>query len=142
MGNLRKFNIPFHVCAKYAFIKVLQYKDSTAPLKHTLEISLYWRTQSCTSLCIQLSGTVQTFNYCTGRQDVCQCLVAKTSTDNISKNKPSISMTHVAWESILCSVVRSSMQPCPGWQFGRAVVLYAMVAQALSAGIKCWHCIS
>ena len=41
-------------------------------------------------------------------------------------------MTHVACESNLRSVVGSSMHP---------VVYYAPAAQALSAGIKCRHCI-
>ena len=43
------------------------------------------------------------------------------------KHKPSISMTHVACESKLRSVARSSLQPCPGnWvAIERAVVYYA-----------------
>ena len=39
--------------------------------------------------------TVQTFNSCTSRRDVCQCLVAQTPMDNMSKNEPITSMTHV-----------------------------------------------
>ena len=56
--------------------------------------------------------------------------------------KPSTSMTHVAWESKLCSLVRPSMHPCPGnWiAIGRAVVYYARAAHSFSAGIKCRHC--
>ena len=58
------------------------------------------------------------------------------------KNKLSTSMTHVAGESELRSVVRSSMLPCPGnWVAIRpAVVYHARAAQAFSAGIKCQHC--
>ena len=51
--------------------------------------------------------TVQTFNSCTHRPDVCQCLVVHTSMDNMSKNKPSSTLTLVADESKLRSVVRS-----------------------------------
>ena len=57
--------------------------------------------------------TVQTFNSCTIRPDVCQCLVVHTSIDNPSKNKPSTSMTQVACELKLRSVERSSMHPRP-----------------------------
>ena len=60
----------------------------------------------------------------------------------MSKNKPSTSMAHVAWESKLHSVVSSSMHPCPGnWvSIGRAVVYYTKAAHTLSAGIRCRHC--
>ena len=53
------------------------------------------------------------------------------------REKPSTSMTHVAFESKLRSVARSFMHPCPGnWvPFGRAV-MYGRAAHALSAGIK------
>ena len=50
------------------------------------------------------SDTVQTSNSCTSRPDVDQCLVAQTPMYNMSKNKPSTSITHVACE--LGSVVR------------------------------------
>ena len=39
--------------------------------------------------------TVQTFNSCTSRPDVCQNQVVETPMDDMSKNKPSTSMTHV-----------------------------------------------
>ena len=57
---------------------------------------------------------------------------------------PSTSMTHVACESKLDSVVRSPMHPCPGkWvAIGRVVVYYARVAHAFSAGIKYRHCMA
>ena len=61
----------------------------------------------------------------------------------MSKNKLSTSMTHVACESKLRSVVRSFIHPSPrNWvTIGRAVVYYAWAAHAFSAGIKCRHCI-
>ena len=51
-------------------------------------------------------------------------------------------MTHVACETKLNSVARSSMHPCLGncvaiW---RAVVYCAWTAHAFSAGIKCRYC--
>ena len=49
-------------------------------------------------------------------------------------------MTHLAFESKLRSVVRSSRDPYQGnWvAIGRAVVVYyAWVAHAFSAGIRC-----
>ena len=57
------------------------------------------------------------------------------------ENKPSTSMTLVACESKLLSVVRSSMYPCPGnWvAIGRAILYYARAAHAFSVGIKCLH---
>ena len=86
--------------------------------------------------------TVQTFNSCTSRPDVCHCLVVQIPIDNMSKNNQSTSMTHVACESKLRSVVRSFIHPWP-WNrvtIGRAVVYYARTAYAFSAGIKCRHC--
>ena len=60
----------------------------------------------------------------------------------MSTNKPSTLMTHVAWETKLYSVARSSMHSCLGncVAIGRAVVYYARAAHAFSAGIKCRHC--
>ena len=44
---------------------------------------------------------------------VCQCLVVQTPIDNMSKeNKPNTSITHVACDSKLRLVVRSSMHSC------------------------------
>ena len=87
--------------------------------------------------------TVQIFNSCASRPDVCQCLVVQIPIDNMSKNKPSTSMTHVACESKLRSVVRSFIHPgLRSWvTIGRAVVYHARAAHAFSAGIKCRHCI-
>ena len=60
-------------------------------------------------------SAVQTFNSFTGRSDVCQCLIVQTPMGNMSKNKLNTSMinvhVHVACESKLGSVVRSSMRP-------------------------------
>ena len=59
--------------------------------------------------------TVQTFNSFTSRLDVYQCMVVQTSLDDMSKNKLSTSMTHLAIELKLCSVERSSqLHPCQG----------------------------
>ena len=89
-------------------------------------------------------ATVQTFNSCTSRPDVCQCLVVQTPMDSMSRTTSSMPMTHVtlACESKLRSIVRSSVHPRPGnWvAIGNAVVYYVRAARAFSAGIKCWHC--
>ena len=86
--------------------------------------------------------TVQTFNSCTSRPDICQCLVVQTPIDIMSNKKSNTLITHIACESKLRSVVRSYMHPCPGnWvAIGCAVVYSARAAHAFSAGIKCWHC--
>ena len=67
----------------------------------------------------------------------------KETMNNKSKIKPSTPMIHVAFESKLCSVVRSIIYQCPGncMAIRCAVVYHARAACALSAGIKCWHCI-
>ena len=58
------------------------------------------------------------------------------------ENNPDTSMTHVACESKLRLVIRSSIHPCQGncVAFGRTVVYYAGDAHAFSSGIKCRHC--
>ena len=64
---------------------------------------------ACIWLWHRLAGdTVQTFNSCTNRPDVCQCPVVQTPMNNMSENKPSTQVTYVAYESKLRSVVRSS----------------------------------
>ena len=85
--------------------------------------------------------TVQTFNSCTGRPDVRQCLVVQIPMNNMSKNKPSTPMTHVACDSKLRSVVRSYMHqgPVKRVAIGHAVVYNARAAHTFSAGIKCRH---
>ena len=45
---------------------------------------------------IELQPSVQIFNSCSSQTDVCQCFVVQTPMDNLSKNKPSTSRTHVA----------------------------------------------
>ena len=88
------------------------------------------------------SHTVQTFNSCTSRPDVCQCLFVQTRHVTCQKNKPSTPMTDVACESKVSLIVRSSMRPYPGnWvAIGRAVSYHAQAARAFSTGIKCRHC--
>ena len=51
-------------------------------------------------------------------------------------------MTHVAYESKLRSVIRSSIHQCQGnWlAIGHTVVYYARAAHTFSARIKCRHC--
>ena len=80
-----------------------------------------------------LKHTVQTFNSCTSRPDVChQCLVVQPPVENV-----------IACESMLRSVVRSSVHSCTvHWvAIGRAVVCYVRAAYAFRAGITCLHCI-
>ena len=82
-------------------------------------------------------STVQTFNSCTSWPDVYRCMVIQTPMET-SKNKPSTSSIHVAFESKLRSMVRSSM-PKKDVAFERRVVYYA---HAFCAGIKCQCCSS
>ena len=58
-----------------------------------------------------------------------------------NKNRPSTPITHVACESKLRSVVRSSMHPYSGnlLAIGRVVVHYSLATHTFSAGIKCQH---
>ena len=87
-------------------------------------------------------ATVHAFNSCTSRPDVCQCLVVQIPIDNMSKNKPSTSMTHVQMQ-----LANQSHVQLWGHSYihrlvtiGRAVVFYARAAHACCAGIKCRHC--
>ena len=113
--------------------------------EHVICTCIHACTFTCTTpmqdhVCIY---TVQTFDSCTSRPDVCRCMVVQTLIEYISRNKPNTSMTSIASESKLRLVTSSSMYPCPGnWvAFGRAVVYYARASHAFSAGIKCRHCI-
>ena len=73
------------------------------------QVSISWRYDlSCLKL-----RTVQTFDSCTSRLDLCYCLVVQTPLDNMSKNKPSTSMANITCESKLRSVLRSCIHPCP-----------------------------
>ena len=65
-----------------------------------------------------MEHTVQTFNSCTSRPVVCQCLVVKAPVDNMSKYNLSTVMAHAACESKSRSLVRLSVYSCPGnwWQ--------------------------
>ena len=58
--------------------------------------------------------TVQTFNFCTSRPAVCQCLVVQKAMLRCQENNPNTSMTHIACESKLGSIIRSSIHPCQG----------------------------
>ena len=66
--------------------------------------------------------TVQTFNSCTGRQDVCQCLVVQTSMITKSKNKPNTPMIHIRNVAckctFICEVIHASMPWKLWWQSG------------------------
>ena len=88
--------------------------------------------------------SVQTFKLCSSRPNVCQCLGVQTPVDNMSENKSSTPMTHVACKAKLLSVVKLSMHPWPGnWvSIGCAVVYYAQAVHVSSAEIKCCHCTS
>ena len=88
--------------------------------------------------------TVQAFNSCTSRLRACQCLVVHTCRpmDNMSKNKPSLSMTHAACGSkVKSDAIHVSIYPYPENRLviRRAVVYYAWAAHLLSE-IKCRHC--
>ena len=80
----------------------------------------------------------------TGRLPVRGCTnTVETPMDYMSKNMPSTSMTHVACESKLRSVVTSSMHPWPGncWQSGvRPRIMPGMpmrLVQKLNVDIVC-----
>ena len=110
-------------------------------------LDLSWSTGIISSVYIKaltysLITTVHTFNVCSSQPDVCQCLVLQELIDNMSKNKPSTIMTHVAYESNLGYVMRSSLHPSlEKWvAIGRCVVYQALLAHTVSAGIKCQHC--
>ena len=124
-----------------------QYIDKPIQLKAAYLLSYFYSTFHLSRCCSAIHPTqhaVRTFNSCTSRPDVCQCLVVQTSMGNMSKNKPDISIKHVDCESKLLSVVRSSMHPWPGnlLSIGRWVVYYARATYAFRAGIKCRHCTS
>ena len=64
-------------------------------------------SNSCMAFAASLY-TLQTFNSCTSRPDVCQCLVVgKTQCIRCQQNKPNTSIINVACESKLRSVMRS-----------------------------------
>ena len=77
---------------------------------------------------------VQAYNCCSSRPDVCPCLVVQRNMDNMS-------ITRVARESNIRSVVKSSMHSCPAdWvAISLAVVYHAWAAHTFSAGMKCRH---
>ena len=85
--------------------------------------------------------TVETFNFYTSRPDNLPVHGCTTSHGEHPKNKPSITMNHVACESKIRSVVRLSMHPrSANWVVvWRAAVYCAQASHASSAGIKCQH---
>ena len=91
---------------------------------------------------ISREATVQSFNFCTSQPGVCQWLVMQTPMDIISKIYPKHMNDLHSLRSMLRSVSRLSMYPCPGkWlSIGYVVMYYARIAHAFSARIKCRHC--
>ena len=87
-------------------------------------------------------GTVQTFNFCTSRPDVRQCLVVKHTWLTCQKNKPNHINDPRSLQIEVRSAVSSSMHPWPeNWMaIGRAVVYSARATHVFIAGIKCRHC--
>ena len=94
------------------------------------------------ALCL---SAVQTFNSCTSRPDVWQCLVVHTPTNNMSGNRPTTSMKHVAYEfqaRISCEVIYTSMPREIGGQSGvRSWILPGLprhIVQELKVGtVRC-----
>ena len=91
--------------------------------------------------------TVQTFNSCTSRPYICQCLVVQTPMDDMSKteaNHINDSRSLQIKATFSCGVWDVWLHPCLGnsVQIGRPVVYYARAAHAFSEGIKCRHGIS
>ena len=87
-------------------------------------------------VCAHLSETGLQCRHSIPAPDFLQYQVVQNPMDSMSK---STSMTNVACESKLRSVVRSSVHPCPGkWVAIRREVVYYV--NAFSAGIKCRHC--
>ena len=100
------------------------------PMDNTVQIlnSCTGWPDVCQCLVVQtpMDNTVQMFNSCNGRLDVCQCLVVQTYMDSMAQNKPSTSMTQVACESKLHSILMTPMSTClENWvATERAVVFY------------------
>ena len=89
-----------------------------------------------------LPCTVQTFNSCTSRLVVCQCLVGQqTPVDNMSKYDPSTSMDRLVCESKSRLHVRPSVHPCPGnWSKAgmRSCIGPRHLVQELNVGTVDW----
>ena len=85
---------------------------------------------------LPLTTTVQTFNSCASRPDVCQCLVVQTLIYNTDPCSLQIKAT------LSCEVRSLWSHPCPdNWvAVGCVGMYYARAAPALSTGIKCRHC--
>ena len=89
--------------------------------------------------------TLQTFNSCTSRPAVLQCLVGQTPIDNISKDKPNTSVTHVAGESknmFSCVVIQESMSRKLGGNRKSAKIRYRLPLDCyttMHSGIYVWR---
>ena len=61
-----------------------------------MKVAFFQGTSSPSNIAEKIAyfSTVQTFNSCTSRPDVCQCLVVQIPMDKMSKNKPSTLKTH------------------------------------------------
>ena len=59
-------------------------------------------------------GTVQTFNSCTSRPGVCQCLVVQTPLDNMTKAKHIVDPRKLANQlaTFSCEVIHASRKLC------------------------------
>ena len=90
-----------------------------------------------------IKNTVQTFNSCTRRPDVCQRLLVQTPINNMSKNKPSTSHHCLDGCKFSCEVRDLLSHPCPGnlVAIRCAVVCYARLpmhlVQEFNAGTVC-----
>ena len=100
-------------------------------------------------ICHRLGATVQTFNSCTSRLDVCQCPVIHIPMNNMSKKRSSTSKIHVSGESKLRSVVRSVNcdrihNQATGWQSGvRSCIMPGLpthLVQELNVGTVVYTC--
>ena len=86
--------------------------------------------------------TVQTFNSCTSRLDVSQCLVVQTPKGNMSENDPKTSMTYVACDLKLRFVVKSSISGIWVKSGARSCIMPGMPAhlvQQLNVGTVCMN---
>ena len=87
-----------------------------------------------------LNSTVQTFNSCTRRPDICQCLAVQTLIDNMPKSKPSTPMTKPSFlikATLSCEVIHASMHKKLGKSCVRSCIMPGLprhLVQELKAG--------
>ena len=103
IGRLNYF--PTYIYSNSVCTQSLIYKQFSSSIGRIKLLSGCWNAFT------GLYGIVHTFNSCTGRLDICQCLVVQTIMGNMSKIKPNKALAHVACESNIHSVVRSSIHP-------------------------------